>query len=110
MRCKGITKAGKKCKIEIDLSPDGYCKYHQYQSTGEDHKKKYTEYMNSAEWKAKRAIVLGILGETCKLCGRPAKTVHHNTYERLYHEDLLKDLTVLCKACHKRFHRIRSKK
>ena len=106
-RCKGITKAGKRCKIDIDLSPDGYCKYHQWQSKGESAKKKYDTYMRSPEWKMKRAIVLSVLGETCKLCGRKGTSVHHNTYERLYHEDLLKDLTVLCRNCHRKFHRKR---
>ena len=109
MRCKGKTKAGKRCKIEIDLSPEGYCKYHQYQAKEGESREKYIKYINSPAWKLKRAIVLSILGETCKICGRKGNIIHHNTYERLYHEDLLKDLTVLCNSCHRKYHRIKIK-
>lgn len=106
-RCRGITKAGKRCKINVNLSPEGFCKYHQFQIKSEDVRKKYERYMKSPEWKLKREIVLSVLGETCKLCGRPAKSIHHNNYDRLYEEDLLKDLTVLCNGCHKNFHKKR---
>jgi len=108
MRCKGTTKEGKKCKITRNLSVDGYCKYHQYQLKAKGKKSgknEYQKYMASPEWKLKRSIVLSVLGKTCKLCGGYGSTVHHNTYARLYNEDLLKDLTVLCKGCHSRFHR-----
>jgi len=108
-RCKGKTKAGKRCKIEIDISPEGYCKYHHWQATDEDSKNKHMKYMKSDVWKVKRAIVLGVLGETCKLCGRYGNHIHHNTYDRLYHEDLLKDLTVLCSGCHRKYHKVRKK-
>lgn len=104
-RCKGKTKVGRRCKITLDISPEGYCKYHQYQATEKDGRNKYEKYLKSDVWKVKRAIVLGVLGETCKLCGRRGTSVHHNTYDRLYHEDLLRDLTVLCSRCHKNWHK-----
>ncbi len=102
-RCKGIKKNRHRCRITRDLNFEGYCKYHEKQSKSS--KDKYTKYMNSKEWQTKRETVLSILGKTCKLCGRSGVSVHHNTYERLYREDLLKDLTVLCSGCHKKYHK-----
>ncbi len=110
-QCLGTTQKGKKCK-QIDLRKNGYCKYHQYQanrapilkSPKNKYKTEYHKYLDSPEWKKKKEIVLSILGRTCKLCGKYGNTIHHNTYARVYQEDLIRDLTVLCKKCHTNYH------
>jgi len=108
--CKGIKKDGDPCRGRG--YDDGYCKHHAHQNPKRNVKKsyekktdKYRAYLKSPEWAVKRQIVLSVLGETCKLCGKPATTVHHNTYKTLYNENILKDLTVLCSGCHAKYHK-----
>lgn len=108
--CKGVKKDGNPCKGKG--YENGYCKHHIHQNPKRNVKKTYTkktdaylEYLKSPEWAVKRQIVLNVLGETCKLCGNFATTVHHNTYKTLYNENILKDLTVLCSSCHAKYHK-----
>jgi len=108
--CKGVRKDGKPCKGKG--YEDGYCKHHIHQKPKKEIKKSraksikaYREYLKSPEWAVKRQIVLSVLGETCKLCGKSATTVHHNTYKTLFEENILKDLTVLCSSCHAKYHK-----
>ena len=64
----------------------------------------YTKYMESAEWIAKRNLVLKRDGFVCKRCGNAKNlAVHHITYANLGHEDL-DDLVTLCKDCHGHLH------
>lgn len=67
----------------------------------------FSEYQRTQEWKIKRSRALVRAGNKCQLCSSVEKPLnaHHNTYER-YGDELLKDLTVLCRACHKRYHGI----
>jgi hypothetical protein len=60
----------------------------------------YLAYLNSAEWRMRRARVLKLAGYQCHRCGakRPLE-VHHKTYERLGAE-WDQDLEVLCATCH----------
>ena len=73
----------------------------------------YQAYIQSDAWKEKRRKALIRSGGKCCLCGaRHDLHVHHNTYDRLG-DELETDLAVLCKECHKAFHRhrkIRKKK
>lgn len=109
VKCKGIRTDGEPCNA-IALK-NGYCRSHKEQSPDfpvkkslKEQQEDYHNYLKSPEWAVKRKIVLSVLGETCKLCGKKATTIHHNTYRTLYKENLLKDLTVLCPDCHAWYH------
>jgi 5-methylcytosine-specific restriction endonuclease McrA len=70
----------------------------------------YEHYLASPEWLLKRKLVLDLMGERCYICGSGGSVqVHHNTYVRLGRESL-RDLVVLCRDCHMRFHKIRTSK
>jgi hypothetical protein len=66
----------------------------------------YLEYLESDEWKAKRAAKLAEVGGKCekwtaKDCDCAGLLqVHHKNYDRLGHE-LMSDLMVLCEHHHK---------
>jgi len=58
----------------------------------------YHEYLQSPEWKALRAEKIKSTGGNCELCGLyigNGGECHHNTYERLFREEL-DDLTYCC--------------
>jgi len=62
---------------------------------------RYAEYLRSHEWKAKKALALDCHGRKCADCGATEPLeVHHVTYKRLGREKL-KDLLILCAACHR---------
>jgi hypothetical protein len=64
----------------------------------------YREYLRSTEWRTTRRFALDHAEGRCQLCNRPGRLdVHHRTYERRGNE-LLADLTVLCRPCHTNFH------
>lgn len=64
----------------------------------------YKLYLKSDEWKKIRGIKLGHADYRCQLCNKKENLqVHHRTYERIFMEDM-RDLTVLCEDCHRRFH------
>lgn len=60
-----------------------------------------SDYYHSPEWTEKRNARLRIDGFRCAKCGfTRALEVHHINYERLYREDVSRDLITLCKKCH----------
>ncbi|MDU5111970.1 MAG: HNH endonuclease signature motif containing protein [Clostridium sp.] len=64
----------------------------------------YKEYLNGEHWKEIRLKALDRAGNRCQLCCKTDNlNVHHNTYENIGNEDL-KDLVVLCRECHAKFH------
>ncbi len=64
-------------------------------------KKKLAEYYQSPAWQEKRSERLKIDGFKCAKCGfTRALEVHHINYERIYNEDVNRDLITLCKKCH----------
>jgi len=66
----------------------------------------YHEYIQSDEWKEKRAQVLERDNWTCQECGAGHKAIlqaHHTTYFNVGDEPL-RDLITLCKLCHDRTH------
>lgn len=66
--------------------------------------KEYYRYIHSVEWSIKRREALLYHGNKCKSCGTLEKLdVHHLTYERFKNE-LMKDLTILCRSCHNLTH------
>jgi hypothetical protein len=66
----------------------------------------YKKYLETPEWKAKRERKLIDAGFRCQLCNESGElNVHHRTYKDRGNEDL-RDLIVLCRGCHKKFHGI----
>lgn len=69
-----------------------------------DYKAEYKEYLQTDHWKEIRLKALNRAGNRCQLCCNTYNlNVHHNTYRNKGHEDL-KDLVVLCRECHAKFH------
>jgi hypothetical protein len=63
--------------------------------------RRYHAYMQSAEWKRKRMLVLKREDFWCESCReRPATTAHHLTYAHVGHEPLF-ELKAICGECHK---------
>ena len=65
----------------------------------------YKEYLKSDHWKKIRERALRASRYKCQLCNK-ANTildVHHRTYERRGRE-FRKDVIVLCRSCHVKFH------
>lgn len=71
----------------------------------------YADYLKSEEWKEKARKRAEIDNFKCCMCGscgtqnNPLQ-VHHMTYHNIYRENIYKDLTTLCKSCHKAVHRM----
>jgi len=66
--------------------------------------KKWDDYMESKEWRAKCLAVRKRCHGICERCGVTQMDVtHHLTYARRYRE-LLEDLQGLCVACHAYIH------
>ena len=60
-----------------------------------------SDYYKSTTWAKKRSERLRLDGYKCAKCGfTRALEVHHITYDRLFHEDVSRDLITLCKQCH----------
>lgn len=66
---------------------------------------KYHAYLASREWATKRLAVIERACGDCEKCGiRKIRSVHHQTYIRLYNEKL-EDLLGLCDECHSKIHK-----
>jgi len=64
----------------------------------------YREYLQTEHWKLLREKCIRRAKCLCQLCNQGGTlNVHHRTYERRGCE-FLKDLIVLCRACHAKFH------
>ena len=70
---------------------------------GKASRERYRWYLQSDAWKTKRKAVLRAAGYRCRRCGASATEVHHETYKRIYNEQM-SDLTALCGNCHKTAH------
>ena len=68
----------------------------------------YHEYLNSANWRILRVIVIQRCGGICERCHRwSVVNVHHLTYERFGNERP-EDLLGVCSKCHEELHRERA--
>lgn len=73
-------------------------------------KKKYHEYLLSAEWKLKRKEAFKIHGKHCRKCAAQKRLeVNHKHYRSIFNEDVLNDLEILCHFCHREYHRLKTK-
>ena len=67
----------------------------------------YEAYINSPEWRKRRAAIIEKRGRKCEECGDIGPVdAHHLTYERLGKE-LDEDVKLLCRECHQAHHRHR---
>lgn len=65
---------------------------------------RYSNYIQSEDWKLKRKQVLIRDNNLCQICKKvAAEEVHHLTYDNLFNEKL-EDLLSVCKICHKELH------
>lgn len=70
----------------------------------QERRAEYSDYLLTAEWRAKRETVLKRENYVCQGCRqRRATQVHHTTYRHIGHE-LLFELVALCEACHEIAH------
>lgn len=68
-------------------------------------KDRYEKFMQSDEWREIRTQRLDISGHRCDECGSTEELhVHHLAYKRFGGDELMTDLKVLCKPCHKKTH------
>lgn len=68
------------------------------------------DYFRTAEWKAKRRLIMRRAANTCEGCLIvPADDVHHVTEEHFGNEFAF-ELLALCRDCHERFHNSRKSK
>jgi HNH endonuclease len=69
-----------------------------------DHSAEYAAYMQSPEWRRRRATILRQHGRRCQECGaRGPLDVHHVTYRDLGNERPWQ-LAALCPDCHRKAH------
>ena len=65
----------------------------------------YRDYLKTEHWQKTRQIALKLGKHECKVCcSKKHLDVHHRTYERKGCERQ-EDLVVLCRSCHKIFHK-----
>jgi len=90
------------------------CKFNSYQKKrakvltrylGKTMPKDYTKYLSGTHWKKTRKLALERAEYQCQLCActDAVLDVHHNNYNNLGKEKN-KDLIVLCRPCHRKFH------
>lgn len=67
---------------------------------------RYSSYLKSSEWEAKRQRLYRDRKGRCEDCGKKLRGgyhAHHSTYARVGNEDL-GDLVLLCERCHQKRH------
>lgn len=112
----GTVKASEAERLRLPTSPwdDAIVKRwsdarHQvYVEQREDEKaewfRKYSEYLKTPAWQAKRQKVLKRANGICEGCGeKPPVQVHHKTYEHVG-DEFLWELAAVCMDCHERAH------
>lgn len=75
----------------------------QLQTASEEWWDTYGDYLDSGEWRDKRAAAIARSGGKCEHCGATAEVVHHKTYANVGDEPQA-DLAALCNACHEAEH------
>lgn len=80
--------------------------YKKQEQAKQNRTREYDRYLQSAEWKRKRDLVIQRAGGICEGCGiNRATQAHHLHYEHLYNE-FLWELKAVCRECHERVHEI----
>ena len=71
---------------------------------------KYTDYLQSDEWKIKRELAIQQAGGRCRICDSTGPLqIHHRSYKRRGKPDEVLDLIALCDECHERHHKTEKK-
>lgn len=70
---------------------------------------RYDEYLQSDEWKTRRAQARQRAKNRCEHCGGSPDHVHHVRYPKNFKDDVLENLIVVCESCHMKHHGIRGK-
>jgi len=65
---------------------------------------RYNEYLQSREWRERRAGALKRAGAKCQLCPATSRLQVHHTRYRNVGEERIYELRVLCGGCHKKLH------
>lgn len=68
---------------------------------------RYQSYLNSPEWKTLRSLARDRAGNKCEMCEGPPDHVHHVKYPKVFKDDHLDNLVVVCERCHNKLHGIR---
>lgn len=70
-------------------------------------KEEYQEYLTSDRWLALREAKLVAADFRCQVCNEDGNIldVHHRCYDNLGEPTEFRDLVVLCRKCHRLFHR-----
>ena len=81
-----------------------YTKIYKHNKIRERKYKKYTNYINSKEWKSKVIVFKELKENKCQQCFSTKNLqIHHIDYFNLYKETI-KDVMLLCSKCHKLKH------
>ena len=71
-----------------------------------DIKENYKQYLLSPKWKELRKQAIHAAQGKCQVCNSTLRLdVHHREYPRIWGEEPISFLTVLCHTCHKLYHR-----
>lgn len=66
-----------------------------------------SEWLQSDAWRELREAALARFGRRCAICNSDHHVdAHHRTYERYGGDELLDDLTALCRGCHELFSKL----
>lgn len=70
-----------------------------------DTKQKYKKYLQTEVWQGLKNEAIERAGGRCQLCNSSDSLhVHHRVYPKVWGDELISDLTVLCNSCHFVFH------
>jgi len=82
----------------VDLFPK---KLKSYQT-----KESYKEYLLTPHWLKTKERAINFY-KSCVICGSDHQlNVHHRDYKHLWKERITKDLVILCRSCHEKYHGI----
>lgn len=72
-------------------------------------RERYRMYLQSEQWRKKRAAIIKLDNGKCQVCGAEKSLhVHHLTYDRIYDEAPY-DLVTVCERCHEAIHKLENK-
>lgn len=91
---------------ELKVARDAVAIKHidQFAAQEDDFWAKYDAYLQTPEWRMRRAKVMSRCGGACEGClEKSATEVHHLTYDHVFDEFLF-ELVGMCANCHSRIH------
>ncbi len=67
----------------------------------------YEKHLESPEWDGLKGQARARANNQCEFCGDVAYAVHHVKYPKVFPNDCLDNLVVVCRQCHELSHGIR---